>query len=119
MYLLNHGELSKSFFYMTRLSGMVFTRDVVRNIYFLSDYKYAEDWKFVYDCIYKNGAIIGILPQNLVTFTYHNNSETLMGNNNFKYYQRLLMEIPKRNKHSSGIFLFRMYTAFVARKNNK
>jgi len=119
MYLLNNGVLDKSFFYMIRLSGMIFTRSAIKSIHFSSDYKYAEDWKFVYDCIYENGAVIGILPKNLVNFTYHKNSETLKGLNNFKYYRKLINEIPSRRRHSCGIFLFRMYTAFVAWKNNK
>jgi glycosyltransferase involved in cell wall biosynthesis len=119
MCFLNKGLLDKSFFYMIRLSGMIFKKNAIRNTAFLNDYKYAEDWKFVYDCIYKNGATVGILPKSLVNFTYHKDSETMKDSNNFIYYKKLIKEIPVKHRHTCGIFLFRMYTAFVAWKNNK
>lgn len=119
MFLLNKGRLDKPFFYMTRLSGMVFKKKATKNILFNSRYKSAEDWEFVYNAIYKNNFGINILPRILVDFTYHKNSETLGRSNYFNYYLELLKEIPVKARSSIGLRLFSVYTNFVIWKNRK
>lgn len=119
MSILNNGKLDKSFFYMTRLSGMVFKKEALRDISFDRNYKLAEDWKFVYECTYKNKNKISIVPSVLVEYTHHKNGETIKGTDNFKYYFKLLRQIPVKFRQDFGIKLFSIYTNFVAWKNKK
>jgi glycosyltransferase involved in cell wall biosynthesis len=119
MYFLNNEILNRSFFYMTRLSGMVFKKKVIKNIYFDSKYKAAEDWKFVYECIYKNNSNISILPKTLCNFVFSKRSETLSRTGYFKYYYELLNELPVKVKRSIGIKFFEIYTNFVIWKEQR
>lgn len=114
MYFFNNSKLDYSYFYMTRLSGMVFSRKSIGNTKFDLNYKSAEDWKFVLDIIKNKKPSIKIIPKFLVDFTYHNNSETVGRSGYWQYYYNLIKEIPTDIKRSIGVVMFILYTNFSA-----
>lgn len=110
--LFNKSVLPESLFYMMRLSGMIFRRSCILNISFDKRYKSAEDWKFLLDIYKNNNFSIYVTLKTLVTYSYHNDSETLGRTGYFKYYRSLIDAIPSSKRNNFGIYLFKIYSNY-------
>ncbi len=116
MTLFNNYKLDKTYFYMMRLSGTIFTNKSISKLSFDDSYKSAEDWKFILDVIKINKPNIKVVPRFLVDFSYHKDSETIGRSGYWNYYEKLIEEIPGRMKNQTGMKLFIFYTKFSAIK---
>lgn len=113
MNLFNRKVLPIDFFYMTRLSGMVFNRKYIKDIKFDKNYKSAEDWKYILDTYKKNGEFyVSICNTTLVIYTHHIDTETLGRSGYYVYYRKLIKSIPIRISNNIGIRIFKMYSNY-------
>ncbi len=119
LFLINRGKLDPSFFYMTRLSSMIYTKKSIGRVKFSKSFKLVEDWKFLLDCIKSNNPTMNIIPNFLVGFTYQKNSETFTNTGSGSYYNQLLKQIPHRMKKNLGIKMFNAYTSFYLWKEKQ
>lgn len=113
MNLFNNKTLSLDFFFMIRLSGMVFNRKYIFNTKFDRTYKSAEDWKYILDLYKKNSNFhIGLCNNTSIIYTHHPATETLGRSGYYKYYRKLIKEIPVNISNKIGIKIFKIYSNY-------
>lgn len=97
------------YFYIIRLSGMLFPKKYIRDIQFDVKYKSAEDWKFVYEVLLRNKRLTRLIPKFMLQYLIHKKSETLGRNNYFNYYRNLILFCSEKLDSKFGFWLFKLY----------
>ena len=111
-YVLHKRRLEPRAPFLAQLSHLVFTRVGVGGVRFMTDGRYGEDWRFVFE-IMQTGSI-AIVPRKILNFRYHPASNTLSrGKQNprekLEDYRRFILFLESKGGSSLFLTLFKYY----------